>query len=165
MYRYLAKKLEASIVTSEIELITTDENVLCINTHERPLLQPCNHEETDSRIILHLVDAYKEGKRSILIQANDTDVLVLAVAHVSRFPGCKIWLAFGTGSSLRYIAVHAIAAVLGEEKSRGLLFLHALTGCDTVSAFYGIGQKNCMEYLEVHGEPKFFVLPALLPCV
>ena len=52
----------------------------------------------------------------------------------------KIGLAFGTGKSLRFIPAHDIATALRPEKSKDLLMFHALTGCDTVSAFGGRGK-------------------------
>ena len=54
----------------------------------------------------------------------------------------ELWLAFGTGKSFRNIPTHKIAACLGPEKSRALPMFHALTGCDTVSAFVGHGKKT-----------------------
>ena len=56
-----------------------------------------------------------------------------------------IWVDFGHGKIFRYISAHSIAAALGTERSRGLLFLHAFSGCDTVSAFCGIGKKTVWE--------------------
>ena len=43
---------------------------------------------------------------------------------------------------LRYIPSHLIAAELGSVASDGLLLMHAISGCDTVSSFYGIGKKT-----------------------
>ena len=54
----------------------------------------------------------------------------------------KIWLAFGTGKSLRFISAHDIATALGPEKCNALPMCHALTGCDTVSAFAGRGKRT-----------------------
>ena len=56
--------------------------------------------------------------------------------------GCEIWLAFGHGGNFRYIAVHTIATVLGHERSKGLLFMHAISGRGTISSFSGIGKKT-----------------------
>lgn len=42
----------------------------------------------------------------------------------------------------RYIPAHEIAHNLGPSKSMALPAFHALTGCDTVSAFYGKGKKS-----------------------
>ena len=50
---------------------------------------------------------------------------------------CEMWVAFVHGAKLRFIPCHLIAAKLGNAGS-----LHALSGCDTVSAFHGIGKKT-----------------------
>lgn len=96
-------------------------------------LDPCNHEEADSRILLHASHAAKHGHHSIVIQTVDTDVVVLAVSVVQKLQQeDKLWLAFRTGRSFRYLAAHEIAAGLEPEKTRTLPMFHSLTGCDTV---------------------------------
>eukprot|EP00745_Piridium_sociabile_P029609 TRINITY_DN48831_c1_g1_i4.p2 TRINITY_DN48831_c1_g1~~TRINITY_DN48831_c1_g1_i4.p2 ORF type:complete len:222 (-),score=27.38 TRINITY_DN48831_c1_g1_i4:119-784(-) len=42
----------------------------------------------------------------------------------------------------RYIPVHVIARELGPSKAMALPAFHALTGCDTTSAFFGKGKKT-----------------------
>ena len=54
----------------------------------------------------------------------------------------ELWIAFGTGTSLRYLAVHKTASRLGLEKARLLPVFHAFTGCDTVTCFSGKGKKT-----------------------
>ncbi|KAG7168707.1 hypothetical protein Hamer_G024836 [Homarus americanus] len=68
-------------------------------------LAPCNHEEADTRMMVHAADALECGKNR------------------------------------RYIAAHQIAKALGPEKSRALPVFHAITGCDTASAFAGHSKK------------------------
>ena len=80
-------------------------------------------------MLLHASHAAQHGHQKILIQTDDTNVVVLAV------------LAFGTGKGLRYLAAHEVSAGLGLEKARALLMFHALTGCDTVSNFAGHRKK------------------------
>ena len=53
-----------------------------------------------------------------------------------------MWVPFGHGSKLRFILSHLIAAKLGNDGSGSILLMHALSGCDTVSAFHGIGKKT-----------------------
>ncbi len=77
-----------------------------------------------------------------MVHATDTDVVVLAIAVSSILQDCELLVAFGHGSKLRYIPCHRIAAELGNDASWGLLFMHAVSGCDTVSAFHGIGKKT-----------------------
>ena len=42
----------------------------------------------------------------------------------------------------KYIPVHVVAAQLGPSKAPALPAFHALTGCDTTSAFFGKGKKT-----------------------
>ena len=42
----------------------------------------------------------------------------------------------------RYIPVHDIVKTLGPSRSKALPAFHALTGCDTTSAFFGKGKKS-----------------------
>ena len=44
-------------------------------------LQPCSHEEADTRMLLHVKDAMNYGFKSVMIRTVDTDVVVLAVTH------------------------------------------------------------------------------------
>ena len=46
------------------------------------------------------------------------------------------------GKALRYIPIHDVAEWLGEQSCKTLLFMHAFSGCDTTSAFLGIGKKK-----------------------
>ena len=54
----------------------------------------------------------------------------------------NIWLAFGTGKSLLFIPAHDTATALDPKKSKALPMSHALTGCNTVSAFVGRGKQT-----------------------
>ena len=115
-------------------------------------LSPCNHEEADTRLFLHVKDALKKGFRTVMVKANDTDLLVIAVATFSQLQAIglqEMWLAFGQGQNMKWIAVHELKTTLGPEKSSGILFFHAFTGCDTVSAFRGKGKKSAWQTWDV----------------
>ncbi|KAL8572182.1 hypothetical protein ACOMHN_049358 [Nucella lapillus] len=61
-------------------------------------LAPCNHEEADSRMLLHASHAAQHGHHATLIRTVYTDVVVLAVSLAQELqPEDKLWLAFGTG--------------------------------------------------------------------
>ena len=107
-------------------------------------LAPCSHEEADTRIFIHARHATMEGNKALVMKANDTDVLVIAIATQSPLQELglqKMWIMFGRGSRLRCIAVHDITSAIGPEKMRGLLFVHTFTGCD-VTSFRGKGKKS-----------------------
>ena len=99
-------------------------------------------EEADTRLLFHAAHSINHGFNKVMIHATDTDVVVIAVAISSIFQNCEIWVAFGHGNKLRYIPCHLIASELGKDASCGLLFFHAVSGCDTVSAFRGVGKKT-----------------------
>ena len=43
-------------------------------------INPCNHEEADTQMLLHVVHATAHGHQKVSIQTVDTDVIVLAVS-------------------------------------------------------------------------------------
>ena len=102
----------------------------------------CTHEEADTRLLFHASHSFHHVFTKLMIHATDTDVVVLAIAVSSILQDCEIWLAFDHGSKLRFIPCHLIAAKLGNDGSGGHLLMHTLSGCDTVSAFHGIGKKT-----------------------
>ena len=102
----------------------------------------CSHEEADTRLILHVADAVLKGHTRIGICTVDTDVLVLAVASFNKIKPDELWVIIGTGSNLRCIAVHGLVATMDPRCCSSLPIFHALTRCDTVSAFSGRGKKT-----------------------
>lgn len=65
-----------------------DENV---DLPPWPLLEPCNHKELDSWANLHATNTAANGYRNILIRANDTDVVVLAISLFEKMGVEKLW--------------------------------------------------------------------------
>ena len=104
-----------------------------------------DHEEADTRIVLHARDAAARGYKQVNILCRDTDVLVLLLAHREQL--CQeIWMFAGTSRQRRYIPVHRIP--LSEEKRKSPLAFHAITGCDTTSQFYGVGKASAWKVFE-----------------
>ena len=87
--------------------------------HDPNSLSPCNHEETDSRMMLHANHAALHGHLKILIRRVDTDVVILAVSVAETLgPQYEFWLAFGIGKHFQHLAAHKIAIGLGPKKAR-----------------------------------------------
>lgn len=144
LFQLLAEQAVTLSMDEGKELYTThDQHVLTsADRVEMTQLEPCTHEEADTRIFLHVYDAYQSGHRRILIRTCDTDVVVLAISVVSALPGCDLWIAYGTGKNMRYVSASMIALRIGRDKASALPLFHALTGCDTVSFFAGRGKKT-----------------------
>lgn len=110
----------------------------------------CNHEEADTRIIVHLQDVLTtDGTITALIRTVDTDVVVILVGKFydlkSINHNLQIWVAFGMGKNFRYLSINRICEALGEKKSRALPVFHAFSGCDTTSAFNGKGKLSAWQ--------------------
>ena len=111
----------AQPISDKKELVMTDgQGVICLPTRDTHNLAPCNHEEADTRMMVHIVDSVSQGYDKILVRTVDTDVVVLTVAMCQKLHISEICVAFGTGKCMRYVAVHEIARSLGPEKSLAL---------------------------------------------
>ena len=115
----------------------------------RRSMELCNHEEADTRLIVHLQDAILNGSHKLLVRTVDTDVVVIVIGKFCHFKSfCQdvnIWIAFGVGKHFSYIHIDAVYEDLGREKLLALPVFHSFTGCDTTSTFYGRGKKSTWE--------------------
>ena len=78
----------------KVVISTVDENVL-----ESPVpggdeseypLRPCNHEEFDTRLMLHAANVVSHGYKRILIMAKYTDIIVLGISLFSGIGADKM---------------------------------------------------------------------------
>ena len=83
-------------------------------------LEPCNHKEADTPLLVDVLNACSFGHRWILIKTNDADVVVLAMSVAENPPADGIWISYGTGKHLRHLAAHEIAKKTGQQISKGL---------------------------------------------
>ncbi len=139
LFDFLTDKLRSMRVPENKEVFVTSENdVIGIGTEHE--ISKCNHEEADTRIIIHVKDSLQRGNNTIMIRTVDTDVVVLLVGHFyslcEQHPNVDIWVAFGTGKHFCYYHINTICSNLGVEKSWALPPFHAFTGCDTTSSFF-----------------------------
>ena len=117
-----------------------------IKYHDVPSLM-CRHEEADTRLFLHARHASQNGHQSILIKSSDTDVEILACYYADKISS-ELYLHLGTQAKARLINISTLTAHLGPPVCNALLGLHALTGCDTVSAFAGKAKKKALGLIQ-----------------
>ena len=144
LFNFLAEKICSAETTCTI-IVTKGEDVISNKELSLEEVTPCCHEEADTRIFVHARHAILCGRKSLIIKANDTDILVIAVSVLTALQSIglqNMWLAFGQGANARWIPVHEIVSAIGSQKASGILYFHAFTGCDTVSAFRGKGKKS-----------------------
>ena len=153
LFKYLAECVTS--IDAEKQVISTHGrqvlSIMPISHDNIGRLAPHNHEEADTRMFLHVVDAVQCGFTKILLRTVHTDVLLLAIAFAEKLQDfqsnqtIELWVRFGTGAHLRYIAAHDISSKLKPQFPKALPFFHAFTGCDTVSCFYGKGKKTAKD--------------------
>ena len=111
-------------------------------------MSDCNHEEADTRMLVHLEHSLVSGAKTIGVNSQDTDVLIIILGFFhqlqARYNFNDIVIDFGLTN--RY-SVSTIAEKLGAVVCQALPFFHALTGCDTTSAFKNIGKKTAYEVM------------------
>jgi hypothetical protein len=127
-----------------------DETSVVLQKDEEPqedYLLLSNHIEADTRMLLHAQAISFDNIRSIVIQANNTDVILLAIAHA--FSLCIDNLIVKSVNMKTktdtYINVYRIAEELKNKYSINpllLLVIHALSGSDTTSFIKNITKLN-----------------------
>ena len=91
----------------------------------------CDHEEADTRMLLHAKNASDEGNTTVIIRTPDTDVLVLGIYYQYQIDASLLVL-MGNGRRRRVIDTHAIAESLGQAMVAALPGYHAFTGKQSI---------------------------------
>ena len=103
-----------------------------------------NHEESDTRMLLHAKNIGEENAGNIVIHTLDADIFLISLGVAEQIRG-RLFIRTGTQNKARIISIGTVKESLAmrfdlediEQACRALLGLHAFTGCDTVSAFSG----------------------------
>ncbi|PIK40694.1 hypothetical protein BSL78_22449 [Apostichopus japonicus] len=77
-----------------------------------------SHEEADTRLVLHAVNIPFD---TVVVSAQDTDVLLLLVAHFHRVQCNHLWMMAGTKKKRKYIPVDAVRQKLPTGSENALL--------------------------------------------
>ena len=105
-----------------------------------------NHEEANTRLILHSCKAVSEGYQRVLAICRDTDVMLLLL-HFICTKATEVWMISGTAAK-RKCYPHEPSERLTQPVRDNLLSFHALTECDTTSSFHGHWKKLCWKTFE-----------------
>ena len=97
LFRLIFKELQRDTADLHYELLTTNaELVLSNKPTDMTALFPCQQEEADTRMMLHLYHAAGQGHSKAFLRTVDSDVIVLAINifHQLRLSGLlidRIW--------------------------------------------------------------------------
>ena len=111
----------------------------------------CNHEEADTRMVLHA----RHAGGTCVVHSDDTDVFVLLLGHSHDLGHC--FMMRRKGPKRRVIDISAVRCAIEKQLGPGvaitgfmkaLIGVHAITGCDTVSAFSGRGKWKAVQLVQ-----------------
>ena len=71
------------MTTSNIVIVTKGKDAVSNQAAELDAVALCSHEQTDTCLFLHARHAVYEGHKSLMIDANDTDIVVIATSVMS----------------------------------------------------------------------------------
>ena len=126
---------------SEAKIVTSSDP-----TQDMSMLE-ADHEEADTRLMLHCIHAYVE---SMLVYVRDTDILVLLLAHYDKMRWTNLLMKSGTSKHPKYIPMHDIRRQIPIEQVSSILACHAITGCDSVSQLSGHSKKTAWRLFQHH---------------
>ena len=129
--RQLSQLLCTHDIGSNIEFVSRTDSIV-------------RHDEADISLISYMLKAAAAGADIVRILSDDTDVFVLLVYWCKKADvSCAVQMERWNGSVLD---INATVTALGD-KCRGLLGMHALSGCDTVSYPNGRGKVSALRVL------------------
>ena len=129
------KYLKYPFVTSE------EGKTYIVERHRSTLLHECNHEEADTRLVLH---AAKQDT-DVVIVSKDTDVLVLLIWAFLKHQIAYKWVF--QFEREKFVEIGSICRSLGQRVCSSLPAIHAISGCDTTSYFYQAGKVKILKKL------------------
>ena len=109
LFAFLVKHITQMVTTKQV-VTTNGLEVLCIPSWDTSRLVPCDHEEADTRMILHLADAVNEGFHKNLLPR-----------YSGHRCGCT---AFGTAKNFRYMRLLHRLALTSPSLCQFFLCLH-----------------------------------------
>ena len=105
-----------------------------------------DHEEANSRMFVHTDHAMETfSPERVVLWSIDNDVAIMCPHHVFKCNIAELFFKTGVSERQRFIPMHSVARNLGSTLSAALPVIHALSGCDSTSAFSGIRRKRWLK--------------------
>lgn len=128
--------------------ITADDCVHHVGNS--PPMDRCNHEEADTRVLVHLLHALQTASVG-MVYTGDTDVVVILLSNFHHIKAlnatAEIWICFKTGKTSRMISLNTLATKLGTETCKAMALFHTFTGSDSTSSFKFRGKRSCCKLM------------------
>ena len=99
-FRFISKELQRDTADLHYELLTTNADLVLSNKPtDMTALSPCQQEEADTRMMLHLYHAAGQGHSKAFLRTVDSDVVVLAINIFHQLRFLALWIGYGIGKT------------------------------------------------------------------
>jgi hypothetical protein len=93
-------------------------------------------------VVLYCQYAKDEGYSYCRVKSPDTDIFFLLLHYAWRIGDLTILFDTGTGNKQRLLNMTELADAYTPDYCTALMGVHAYSGCDTKSAFKGVGEMK-----------------------
>ena len=127
---YLAETLSAMTYLEGRQLFITNKEKVLSNCGVA--MGDCDHEEADTRMIIHIKHALSLGMTTIQVLSSDTDVIIILLGVYFKLRNdhsfTDIVIEFSQKKYHRRINITNLASSLGQSRCHALIFFHSFTG-------------------------------------
>ena len=134
----------------------------CRATHQNVNHLQSDHEEADTKTLLHALDTTANGATELYIYSPDTNALVLPLRRYLEL-WVKTWFVAGMGDNHCVIGLGPIASALGSVKSAEVPEFHAFSEADITGSFSGKGKLSCWKTFMDAEEDTITLEPHCIP--
>ena len=151
--RLIVNKLCSMSFPSGKQVIITGPDPEPVEVGVGPRLTKITHEEADVIMVYHMIDEALKGRSRIRVVSDDTDVFLILCYHLhmltNKLPKDTQISMEAVSSGRSVISINDVVKN-HSEIIPNILGAHALTGCDTVSSFSGIGKVTVFKKINVY---------------
>lgn len=127
------------VCEEDVTLLTTEDGQITDQLPIYPLQS--TQEEADTRIVLHAnFSKVNDFASKVIVRSTDTDVFLLLLHFADALSPLEIVFDTGVGDKRRFIVINDVIQSVNGDIIQSLLGFHALTGCDSTSAFLNKGK-------------------------
>ena len=142
---------------------TIGSKIVSNSSLEKLNIELCNHEEADTRLLLHVLHEADLGIKKSLHNNCWHGCCGFCTAAFFYFESLELWIEFGVDKYRRYIPTHTCAETFGRKLCSSLSLWHALTGCIQFQASTGKETRLLGKYCDylmkdwLHLQGNFFL--------
>lgn len=146
--KLLASNYIQNTSKEDINVFGTEEHVVISKSEITEINFRLPIENLDTRILLHVEHAVRNGHQEIVISTSDFVIVNIALYafHYLEPNLKKLWIELVNSNPRKVISIHELYE-LHKDKCDILPFFDAFTGCYTTSTFYGIGKTTAWNTL------------------